>query len=134
MNTINRDAWSSIPIIEWEQVTGWKFMQSNLSPNRYRFIITEKPISNNSFAVFTRPFMEPLFRSGSVLIIDPKKDLQDGVYVLLSFANQEPTIRMLNFDGNTIYLKHIIKINEPLHELDNNITIHGTIIECRTSV
>lgn len=132
--TTNRDAWSSIPIIPWEQILGWRFLQEKVLVNQYQFIVTEKPVSKVSFAVYTRPFMAPLFREGSILIIDPKRELQDGVYVLVSFSMQEPTIRIVLFDGAALYLRHPLRLNEPLAEMDNTILVHGTIIECRTNI
>ncbi|MBP9722934.1 MAG: XRE family transcriptional regulator [Gammaproteobacteria bacterium] len=133
---INSDykTWSSIPIIPWDQVTNWRFAQSNVNPSKYKFIVTEKSLSNGSFGIFTRPFMQPLFREDAILIIDPKKELLDGAYVLLSFNHEDATIRQINFDGSKIFIKHPIRTAELPIELDNTINIHGLIIECRINM
>ncbi len=130
-NSINRAAWQSIPIIEWEMVSSWLFKRKSITPtNHQRWITTERTISNHSFALTSLAFMEPRFRKGSVLIIDPAAKFKDGHFILLAVNNQQPTVRKVLMDGADILLKSFDE-PQPMIKLTKKHVIFGTILESR---
>lgn len=132
-NPNNRNAWSTIPIIEWTDAKAWHFKKSKYTPNAHKdWITTEKDTSSNSFALRTLTFMEPRFRKDSIIIIDSDYQYHDGNFVIISINNAEPTVRRIVKDGDEIYLKKLFGKEEPTKKghLDKII---GTIIETRIS-
>lgn len=130
-NPTNRNAWTSIPVIEWNEAIGWLFKKNKYTPNSHKsWITTEKEVGPNSFALRTLSFMEPRFRKNSIVIVDPDSTYSDGLFVIVSINNTEPTIRRIVKDGDEIYLKKLYGKEEPIKK-HNRDTIIGTIIETR---
>lgn len=127
----NKSSWSTIPVIEWNEAKSWLFKKNVYTPSSYQHWITsEKDISADSFALRTLPSMEPRFRKNSVIIIDPQKPISDGNFVIISIHNEEPTIRRIIQDGDTIYLKKLYG-KEEITIKNNKDNIIGVIIETR---
>jgi len=128
----NRDAWSHVPIISWEEVISWIFKKDSYNIHSHqKWIATERPISNTSFAINSKQFMEPRFRKNSILITDPSAEYQDGKFVVVSLDNHSITVRQLIFDNSECYLKNFdttmptIKLDKTKHQ------ILGVIVESR---
>lgn len=128
----NRDAWAHVPVISWEEAISWIFRKDTYNIHSHKkWIATERPISNSSFAIISKQFMEPRFRKNSILIIDPKTDYQDGKFVVVSLDNSTATVRQLVFDNSEFYLKNFdatiptIKLDTEKHK------ILGVIVEAR---
>lgn len=128
----NREAWLNVPIIPWEDALSWIFRKESYDIHSHKkWIITERPVSNSSFAIVSKPFMEPRFRKNSILIVDPSSEYQDGKFVVVTFDNSNVTIRQLTSDSSEIYLKHF-DTTIPSIKLDNNLhKILGVIVEAR---
>lgn len=127
----NKSAWVVLPIIEWADAAAWLFQKNNATPVTYqRWITTERDISADSFALKTLDFMEPRFRKGSVIIVDPYFESKDGNFVVISLNHSEPTVRRILKDGADIYLKKLYGSEEPVKKLPSD-TIIGTIVETR---
>ena len=128
----NRDAWSNVPVISWEEAISWVFRKDTYNIfSHKKWIATERPISNTSFAIISKQFMEPRFRKNSILIVDPKNEYLDGKFVVVSLDNNTATVRQLVFDNSEFYLKNFdatiptIKLDTKKH------TILGVIVEAR---
>ncbi|MFZ2314884.1 MAG: helix-turn-helix domain-containing protein [Gammaproteobacteria bacterium] len=127
----NKTAWAIIPIIEWSDAPAWLFQKSSVTPAAYtKWITTERDISADSFALKALDFMEPRFRKGSIIIVDPHFDYKDGNSVVISLNSSEPTVRRILKDGADIYLKKLYGSEEPVKKLSTD-TIIGTIVETR---
>ena len=127
----NKAAWAIVPVIEWSDVSAWIFKKNNTTPAGYaRWIVSEKDISVDSFALKTLDFMEPRFRKGSTIIVDPNFNYKDGNFVVISLNSSEPTVRRILKDGTDVYLKKLYGSEEPVKKLLND-TIIGTIVETR---
>lgn len=131
----NRDAWSHVPVISWEEALSWVFRKESYNLHSHpQWITTERPISNLSFAIISRPFMEPRFKKDSVLIVDPQAEYYDGKFVVLTIDNTNVTVRQLTIDSSDIYLRHFdttiptIKLNKEQH------LILGVIVEARINL
>lgn len=131
VNLTNKSAWIIIPIIEWHEVKSWIFEKNRITPSSYpRWITTEKNVSSHSFGLQTSDFMEPRFRKGSTVIVDPNYEYQDGNFVIISLANAEPTARRILKDGADVYLRRLYGTDEPIKKQNADVII-GTIIETR---
>jgi transcriptional regulator with XRE-family HTH domain len=128
----NREAWTHVPIISWEDTLAWVFRKDSYNIYSHKkWIATERPISRTSFAITSKPFMEPRFRKNSILITDPDAEYQDSKFVVVSLDNKSVTVRQLIFDHVECYLKNFdttlptIKLDKSKHR------ILGVIIESR---
>ena len=131
VNLTNKSAWSIIPIIGWDKAQSWVFQQNSITPNNHAdWITTEKDISKDSFGLKTLNFMEPRFKRGSTVIIDPHHEYQDGNFVIISINNAEATVRRVLKDGADIYLRKLYGSEEPTQKLSSDVII-GTIVETR---
>ncbi|HEU5281415.1 MAG TPA: S24 family peptidase [Gammaproteobacteria bacterium] len=130
-NPTNKAAWAVVPLIEWHDVSAWIFQKNSVTPATYtQWIISESDIGEGSFALKTLGFMEPRFRKGSTIIVDPHCDYKDGNFVVISLNNAEPTVRRVLKDGADVYLKKLYGSDEPVKKLPGD-TIIGTIVETR---
>lgn len=131
-NNSRRKAWMIVPIIEWADVMFWVFKHDSITPYNYKhWINTEKDLSEKSFALKTKPFMEPRFKEGSLIIVDPEPQYSDGDYIVVVIGNEFPTVRKVIEEGGVFILK---ALNEGFSSsvLDGkNDRYLGKIIECR---
>ena len=128
----NRGAWINVPIITWEATLSWVFKKESYDIHSHnKWIVTERPVSHSSYAIISKPFMEPRFRKNSILIVDPDSEYQDSKFVIVSLDNSNVTIRQLSYDNSVIYLKHF-DTTIPTVKFDINIhNILGVIVEAR---
>lgn len=130
-NPIHQAAWCSIPIIQWDKLPSWIFEKNKLTPfNHPSWITTERQMSQNSFALASLSFMEPRFRKGSTLIVDPQLNFKDGHFVILALDGIQPTARRILIDGSDVLLRSFDQ-NQPLIKLKKDHHIYGVIVESR---
>lgn len=129
----NSAAWSTLPVIAWEDIDN--FIEHKISDEHCKsWVGTEKLISENSFGLHARAFMEPRFRQNSILLVDPKSKIKDGSFVVVRLGEKDITVREVLNDGQNFYLKHFdanfphIKYNKKQHR------ILGAIVEARLDV
>ena len=95
----NRDAWTHVPIIEWNDAIAWLL---EMTTTTYT-LTTNGPsliaLLASSHSHYCPPSMEPMFRRDSILIIDPDADLVDGKYVILTLDGSNTVIRKAHIDG-----------------------------------
>lgn len=129
--TTHRASWQSIPIIEWQQVKSWLFQKKNITPLTHpRWIMTERPVSDRSFALNSLSFMEPRFRKGSILIIDPQAQYNDGHFIVVALDGVTPTVRKVLKDGQHFLLRTFDHTQKAI-PLDKKHIVYGTIVESR---
>lgn len=98
-----------IPIISWaDAIRGADYITS-LDINSWKmWATTEAKLSAISFALATKPSMEPRFPRNSLLLIDPAPLPSDGDLVIVYFKNsEEATLREILIDGPIKNLKPI---------------------------
>lgn len=128
----NRNAWMNVPIIEWEDALSWVFRKDSYDIYSHnKWIITERLVSNLSFAIISKPFMEPRFRKNSILIVDPESEYIDGKFAVVSLDNQTITVRQISHDNTEIYLKHFDKTIPSVKYETKKHRILGVIVEAR---
>ncbi len=132
--TINRDAWTHVPIIEWKDAIAWLFRNDDYDLHSHQqWTVSDCAISKQSFALPSTPSMEPMFRRNSILIIDPDADIVDGKYVILTLDGSNTVIRKAHIDGGCIYLKNFDQ-HLPTIKLETNIhRVLGVVIEAKVN-
>lgn len=131
-NSFNKEAWSSVAIIEWEDVLSWRFTSEKFNINSHsQWIATERPVSKQSFAVISKPFLEPRFRKGSILIVDPAGHVRDGKFIIVSLDNKSVTLRQASIDGDVLYLKNIDAFIATIPFDKKSHLILGVVVEAR---
>lgn len=120
----------TIPVINWNAIIPWIFESERFDLKGCKgWMCTEKNISHKAFALDSMPFMEPRFRQGSKLVIDPESMPLDGSYVVV-ILQAVPTIRKVVNDGAEIYLK-AFDPNMPMIPQEPQHKLIGTLVEVR---
>lgn len=94
------------------------------------WISTERTMSVQAFALQSLSFMEPRFRKGSILIVDPEAEYKDGHFVIVTLEGIKPTVRKVLKDGSVTFLKSFDQ-TQPAIKLIKKHKIYGTIVESR---
>jgi SOS-response transcriptional repressor LexA len=69
-------------------------------------VSTTVPVGRHTFAMrVSGDSMEPEFKDGAVLIVEPDLQAQPGDYVIAKAGDDEPTFKQLIKDGADWYLK-----------------------------
>jgi SOS-response transcriptional repressor LexA len=128
----NRDAWTNLPIIQWEESIPWLFRNENYDLYSHKdWIATERKVSKKAFSLRSTPSMEPVFRKNSILIVDPDAELMDGKYIVVTMDGISVVIRKIQKDGSITYLKNFDK-SLPTNILDRTKhRVLGVIVESR---
>ena len=90
---------------------------------------TQTPLNNNTFALESRPSMQPRFPSGTLFIIDLNETPTDGDIVLVKMKTDgDLSLRELIIDPPKWQLQPIISGSETLFYDSNKHVITGVII------
>ncbi len=120
----------SVAIISWDDCLDAKNFLSKLTPSTWHQWIVTEFVSSNTFALISKPSMEPKFPKGSILIIDPDADPEDGDLVIVQYKDtKQATIRELCIDGPIRTLSTISKSSTTAAPYDSNIQIIGIIVK-----
>lgn len=128
-----------IPVISWVQAGQWTSATdaSNLE-GALDFILTSEPHSMGTFGLRIRgKSMEPDFREGDSIIVDPELYPKPGDYVVARNGKSEATFkkyrsRGVNEDGEEVF--ELVPLNEDfatLNSLHEDILIIGVVVEHR---
>lgn len=124
---------SFIPVIEWYEVLDFVFPSKKQKTYTHtEWVLIDRPHIDSCFALKTPPSMEPKFRRGSTIIIEPHEPLKDYHIVVVSFNYQEPTIRRIEKDGGDIYFLRLkASRHEPAKRMKASDKIIGVVTETR---
>ncbi|MCH9269656.1 LexA family protein [Pantoea ananatis] len=128
-----------IPVISWVQAGNWTSASdaSNIE-GALDFILTSEPHSMGTFALLIRgKSMEPDFREGDSIIVDPDLCPKPGDYVVAKNGSDEATFkkyrsRGVTEDGEGAF--ELVPLNEDfatLNSLYEKIEIIGVVVEHR---
>lgn len=97
-----------VPLLSDVQAGMYKEFIDNFHPGDggMELIPTSVPIKAHTFALrVSGDSMEPEFREGMIIIIEPEMDPQPGDYVIAKNGGDETTFKQLTKDGADWYLK-----------------------------
>lgn len=122
------------PLIEWADILS--YLNDDSYTGTYKKWISTDISSKKSklrhFALKTIPSMEPRFRNGSVIIVEPLPTVYDSQIAIVSLENKEPTLRKIIKDGSDTYFSqiHLGQESKPKLKEDADVIL-GIIIESR---
>lgn len=122
-----------IPIVSWSSCIDQKLTSGLSAHNCPEWIIVDDTLPDLSYALQSRPSMEPRFQKGTLLIVDPSIQPSDGNLVIVLYPKAtEAAIREFSIDGPKKLLKSINQNSVP-EPLDKSIEIIGTVVQYRFS-
>lgn len=122
-----------IPVLDWKtamniksikdlDLTSWKEWHPIALGNQYL-------LSNDAFALASRPSMQPRFPIGTLFIIDPKEDPVDGDIILIQMRKDKNlSLRELIIDPPKWQLQPIIPGSEILFYEEKQQHIVGVVV------
>lgn len=120
----------SVAIISWEDCLHFETQLSNITPSNWSQWIVTEFVSDKTFALISKPSMEPKFPRGSILIVDPSATPEDGDLVIAHYPDtKEATVRELNIDGPIRTFTTIGKPSSSTTPSDNKISIIGVVVK-----
>lgn len=122
----------TIPLLAWQQLNEL----SELDFSQLEETIFVSPdLSDTAFAVpMHDSSMEPLFRKGSILILDPTKQVDERSFVLVELAEAKQVVfRQMLVDADQRYLKSVSPdfAAFPMRLLNDDDKILGVLVEAR---
>lgn len=120
----------SVAIISWENCLDAQTHLTNITPSNWSQWVVTEFVSDNTFALISKPSMEPKFPRGSILIVDPSATPEDGDLVIVHYTDTKvATVRELNIDGPIRTFTTIGKPASSVTPSDNNISIIGVVVK-----
>jgi SOS-response transcriptional repressor LexA len=131
--------WRRIPVLDYVQAGRWTPVSMHSSEFEMReFVTAAIEHSPSTFALRIRgDSMEPLFREGDIVLIDPTIQPRPGDFVVATEESGEATFKKyraagLNAEGASVF--ELIPLNEnyaPLRSDRQQIQVVGTMVEHR---
>lgn len=98
----------AVPLISAVQAGNYKMHVDNFHPDDggEERIATTVPVKRHTFALrVSGDSMEPEFKEGAVLIVEPEMEAQPGDFIIAKNGDEETTFKQLIRDGGDWYLK-----------------------------
>ncbi|MFD2755690.1 S24 family peptidase [Comamonas terrae] len=128
-----------VPLISWVQAGAWKEIVNTFAPgDADDWLITSDKVSNQSFVLRIRGnSMEPDFKEGDTVVIDPNIKPRPGSFVAAKNGREEATFkkyrpRSIDLLGNEVF--ELVPLNEDYPTMRSDempIEIIGTMVEHR---
>lgn len=122
----------NIPLISWVQAGEWQFAADPFQPGQAdEWIETSATSSENAYALTVHgDSMEPEFREGDIIIIDPRRRAENGSYVIVK-NGVEATFKQFVTDGLSVFLKPL-NDRYPIRDMTGiEFRIVGVVVEKR---
>jgi len=123
-----------IPIISWVQAGSWHEVWDAFLPGQADEWISTDLVGENMFALIVKgDSMEPEFREGDIIIVNPNIEPKPGDFVIVKDEdNEEATFKQLKRFGDLIVL-HPLNPKYPDIELTprHKVRIIGKVVEKR---
>jgi SOS-response transcriptional repressor LexA len=118
----------AIPLLDWQQVC--QLQPSVVLASSNMPIVPSVVVSQQAFALLSKPCMSPRFPMHTMLIFDPKEPIQDGDLVLVVYQDiLEAAVKKIVLDGRSRYLVDINKRTE--ESICPKIHLHSVLVERR---
>lgn len=122
---------TTVPVISWVQAGNWAEVIDNFQPgDADEWIAVTSGISKQSFALrVVGDSMEPEFREGEIIVVDPERDAENGSYVVAKVNEHEATFKKIFIDLTGIYLIPINKEYGKINVTEMKWRIVGRVVE-----
>jgi SOS-response transcriptional repressor LexA len=129
---------TKVPLLQWNDICQYLELSEEFSNKTVHFktIITDANLNRMAFAItLDNSSMEPIFPKGTILIVDPTKQIYDRGYVLVMLNGQSDNIvfKQLLIDGKDKFLKSLnpeLK-NFMISSLSDNDRILGVLAQSK---
>ncbi|MFO7761537.1 MAG: LexA family protein [Thermodesulfobacteriota bacterium] len=120
-----------VPLISWVQAGEWSEAVDEFhSWYAEEWVYSAKNVSPNAFALrIVGDLMEPEFREGEAIIVDPGLEAVSGKYVIAKNGDQEVTFKQLFIDGSDVYLSPLNDRYPVKNITGQNIRIIGVVTQ-----
>ncbi len=120
-----------IPLVDWAFPLKGNDAFAELTARNWDGWIVTDCNATNTFALRSKPSMEPRFPRGSLLVISPDITPKDGDLVLVHYANTgEATLRELLSDGPSQYLLSLVSSDDQ-DKLDESTQVLGVLVQSK---
>ena len=129
-------SYTSIPIIEWNDINNWEQVLESIKPdNHFSWILTDPNIDDGKFALTVKgESMWPQFQENTILIADPTRKPKNRDFVVVYIKkNDEILFRQLIVEGKYRFIKAINKMF-PTIQLQDCDKVIGVIIQTRNNL
>lgn len=122
-----------VPVLDWKTTSTINSLE-NIDLRSWKnwhpvTLGNQLTLSNNAFALESRPSMQPRFPLGTIFIIDPCEAPNDGDIILIKMKNNgDLSLREIIIDSPRCQLQPIIAGSESLFYDDNDHHIVGVVI------
>lgn len=119
----------SVPLLSSVQAGNFKEFVNNFSSadNPIEHVPTSVPVKQFTFALRVEgDSMEPDFKEGMVIIVEPELDPLPNDFVIVKNGNEESTFKQLVKDGSDWYLKPL-NDRYPIKQLTADMRIVGVV-------
>lgn len=122
-----------VPLISWVQAGEWCGVVDNFAPgDADEWLPVPRAHGPNAYALRVRGVsMEPRYRDGSIIFVDPGKQADHGSNVVVRMDNEaEATFKQLVIEGENKFLRALNPDwpGPKLIEINSNATICGVVI------
>jgi len=122
-----------VPLISWVKAGDWCGIVDNFAPgDADEWLPVPRAHGPNAYALRVRGVsMEPRYRDGSIIFVDPGKQADHGSNVVVRMDNEsEATFKQLVIEGETKFLRALNPDwpGPKLIEINSNATICGVVI------
>lgn len=121
-----------VPLISWVQAGNWADSNCQTTPGyAEEYIDSSATNSENAFALTIKgDSMEPEFREGDIITVDPDRQVENGSYVIVK-NGVEATFKQYVVDGISVYLKPL-NDRYPIRDMTGvEFLIVGVVVEKR---
>lgn len=121
-----------IPVVSWVQAGDFIDSQAQTTPGYADdWVETFETASQNAFALVVHgDSMEPEFRDGDIITVDPERQAENGSYVIVK-NGVEATFKQLVWDGSSVFLKPL-NDRYPIRDMTGTeVRIVGVVVEKR---
>ena len=119
-----------VPLISFVQAGGWTEVQDPFQPGyAEKWLDTIKPTGPNAFALrIVGNSMEPKFREGEIILVDPSKRVESGDFCVAKINNDEATFKQFFQDGGKVFLRPLNDAYDPIDVTDRPLIIVGRVM------
>lgn len=120
-----------VPLISFVQAGEWSEAIEGFSPeNAEDFYLVTSSVGSRAFALrVVGNSMEPEFREGEIVIVDPDKEAETGAFVIAKINHDEATFKQLIKDGGSVFLRPLNGAYPVMDVTGRDLRIVGRVVE-----
>jgi SOS-response transcriptional repressor LexA len=120
-----------VPLISFVQAGDWAEAVEEFSPEEAEeFLPVTSTVGPRTFGLrVVGNSMEPEFREGEIVIVDPDREAETGAYVVAKINHDEATFKQLIKDGGSVFLRPLNSAYPIMDVTGRDLRIVGRVVE-----